>query len=416
MKTDCMRPLASFHTGLKSLRGNPLRSVLSTLGIIMGVGSMVSVLSLGDGAETFAREQIESTTNLQSVTISPRTSEVIDGERFVREDVVSFAPPDALSLADAVGDLGTVLLTVSGAARFMDPATGAARGARITGLSRIPDDAPFPEVLAGRMLTDDDLAATSVAALITLPMAEMLAGGDPPDQVIGTDISWQGATTRVVGVIELPAGPRVAAFMGFVAARSALEQSANTIRPTLSLTAPTIEGVTPLKNRVEEWVATRFEDGASSVDVATAAARVEQAQQAMIVFKVLMGALTSVSLVVGGVGVMNVLLASVAERTREIGVRKAVGARRRDVLVEYLAESVAITGVGGVLGVGLGLAVATIATAIMRAQTNALVYPALTWETFLFALAASIAVGLTFGIYPALRAARLSPIDAIRHD
>ena len=113
---------------------------------------------------------------------------------------------------------------------------------------------------------------------------------------------------------------------------------------------------------------------------------------------------------------MNVLLASVAERTREIGVRKTTGARRRDILWQFLAESVAITGTGSLLGIALGLAGAFGVTAIMRARTEATVYAAFTWGTVLVAVGAAVAVGITFGMYPALRAARLSPIDAIRHE
>jgi putative ABC transport system permease protein len=136
----------------------------------------------------------------------------------------------------------------------------------------------------------------------------------------------------------------------------------------------------------------------------------------MLLFKLLMGAITGISLLVGGIGIMNVLLASVAERTREIGIRKAAGARRRDVLLQFLAESVAITGLGSVVGVLLGLGGAFGVTAIMRARADAPVYAAFSWGTVAVAVLAAVTVGVVFGIYPALRAARLSPIDAIRHE
>jgi putative ABC transport system permease protein len=113
---------------------------------------------------------------------------------------------------------------------------------------------------------------------------------------------------------------------------------------------------------------------------------------------------------------MNVLLASVAERTREIGIRKATGARPRDVLIQFLAESVTITGVGSLIGISLGLAAAFVITSIIRAQTRAILFAAFTWGTVAVAVGAAVVVGLTFGMYPALRASRLSPIDAIRHE
>ncbi|OYV71816.1 MAG: hypothetical protein B7Z72_06145, partial [Gemmatimonadetes bacterium 21-71-4] len=128
------------------------------------------------------------------------------------------------------------------------------------------------------------------------------------------------------------------------------------------------------------------------------------------------GALTGISLIVGGIGIMNVLLASVAERTREIGIRRATGARRREILLQFLAESVTITGAGAVLGAGLGVAAAYAVTAFMRMRTRATVYAGLSWSTLIVAAVAALVVGLGFGIYPALKASRLSPIDAIRHE
>jgi putative ABC transport system permease protein len=149
---------------------------------------------------------------------------------------------------------------------------------------------------------------------------------------------------------------------------------------------------------------------------ASSAMRLDQAQQAIMVFKMVMGAFAGISLVVGGLGIMNVLLAAVTERTREIGIRKATGARQRDILVQFLSESVAITGAGSVLGVLLGLAGAFGITAAIRASSDAPVYAALSWETVVVAATVSVVVGLAFGTFPALRAARLSPIAAIRHE
>ena len=133
----------------------------------------------------------------------------------------------------------------------------------------------------------------------------------------------------------------------------------------------------------------------------------------MLLFRLLMAAITGISLVVGGIGIMNVLLASVAERTREIGIRKAVGARRRDILLQFLAESVTITGVGSAFGTALGLGAAYAITAVMRAQTQAIIYAATTAQTLAISALMAVLVGVAFGCYPALRAARLAPIDAI---
>jgi putative ABC transport system permease protein len=136
----------------------------------------------------------------------------------------------------------------------------------------------------------------------------------------------------------------------------------------------------------------------------------------MLLFKVIMGLITGISVLVGGVGVMNVLLITVTERTREIGVRKAVGARRRDVVAQFLAEAVAVSGVGSLIGLGLGLAVVFAAAPVLRAATDVPFYAAVTPQTLAVVAAVAVAVGVVFGTYPALRAARLRPADAIRHE
>jgi putative ABC transport system permease protein len=136
----------------------------------------------------------------------------------------------------------------------------------------------------------------------------------------------------------------------------------------------------------------------------------------MLLFKLFMGALTGISLLVGGIGIMNVLLASVIERTREIGIRKAAGAQHRHILLQFLSESVTISGVGSMIGIALGVGAAFGVTAVMRRMATAQIYAGFSLGTFLVAVIASVLVGLTFGLYPALRAARLSPIEAMYHE
>jgi len=155
---------------------------------------------------------------------------------------------------------------------------------------------------------------------------------------------------------------------------------------------------------------------AKRVTVANRSERVAQAQQAMLLFKLFMGAITGISLLVGGIGVMNVLLAAVAERTREIGIRRAVGAARRHILAQFLAESVTISGVGSVAGIVLGITGAYGITALIRANSSAEMYAGISVSTVLVAVLATVTVGVAFGLYPALLASRLSPIDAIRHE
>ncbi|HEX5577486.1 MAG TPA: FtsX-like permease family protein, partial [Gemmatimonadaceae bacterium] len=223
---------------------------------------------------------------------------------------------------------------------------------------------------------------------------------------------------EVIGVA--PGDPRQTALSAFIPvtiAGSALAPSVSPRAPSVYVRARDIVDVPAVKKSVEAWLTDRHGQWKGRATVSGGAGvRLDQARQAILIFKILMGAFAGISLIVGGIGIMNVLLAAVTERTREIGIRKATGARNRDILVQFLAESVAITSVGAILGAALGLASAFTATAIMRSQTRAEVYAGLTWQTLAVAALVCVVTGLAFGTYPALRAARLSPIDAIRHE
>jgi putative ABC transport system permease protein len=177
-----------------------------------------------------------------------------------------------------------------------------------------------------------------------------------------------------------------------------------------------VEDVPALKAVVERSVAARPDWVGRAHVEAHGPERLKQVAQGILIFKMLMGAFTAISLVVGGIGITNVLLASLLERTREIGIRKAVGARRRDLVLQFVAESVAIALGGAIVGAGLGIAGAMAVTALIRARTEAQMFAALTWQTVAVSAGAALAVGVLAGVYPALRASRLTPMDAIQRE
>jgi putative ABC transport system permease protein len=409
---------SSLRVGFDTLRANPLRTLLSTLGIIMGVGALVSVLSLGDGMERYAREQIERTTDLQTVSVSPSLFRTVDGQRFPRTDVVDLTRDDADAVATAVGPAGVVNMVLSGQALVTTRADTTPHATQVVGtLANVVTDLGSP-IAAGRFFTDDDVRREAPVVVISTPLASQLAPRRPAASLVGDTIWFHGQPRQVIGVLGTAGADRhTLALMPIGAARSALPPALVGRPTTVAIKARRVEDVPVIRAKVEGWLAKQYGPAwKERVSVATNEARVAQAQQGMLLFKLFMGALTGISLLVGGIGIMNVLLASVIERTREIGIRKAAGAQHRHILLQFLSESVTISGVGSLIGIALGTAAAFGVTAIMRSMTAAQIYAGFSVGTFLVAVLASVFVGLTFGLYPALRAARLSPIDAIHHE
>ena len=407
----------SVHVGVQTLRANPLRTVLSTLGVVMGAASLVAVLSIGDGAELFARKQIERR-GLQAVAITAKTSDTVDGLLVPRGDFPRFTDADLQDLAAAVDASVEVLLTVEGTGTLS--IAGKPRAALVQGLAAAHPRTMTLSIWKGRAFSLEELRDGASVAVIGFKLAEELSGGRPLDAAIGTEVTVGGRALRVVGIQEAVAGERLLGVWVPLAVAEPIMVPTQTPRARmLVLNAARVEDVLPMKARAERWADRRDPSWRAQRRVTIASTGLDRLvlmNQGILIFKILMGAFTAISLIVGGIGIMNVLLASVAERTKEIGVRKAAGARRRDIVVQFLAESIVISAVGALIGAALGIAGAYLVTWIMRTQTQALVYAAVTWQTLAVAMGAAILVGLVFGMYPALKAARLSPTEAMRYE
>ena len=414
-------PLSSLLTGtlvgVDAMRVNPLRTVLSTLGVVIGVGALVSVLSLGDGMERAARAQIERTTDIQTVGISARTTERIDGQSFPIRDYPIFSRADA-EAASAIPGVTAMSLMAQGRATLDFPQTGKRRLANVSGVLSRADQFHHLEFAEGRLFTEAEIERATRVVVLSHKLAEDLMAGRDAELMVGRQVRVNGQPCNVIGVLAPYEGENTwNAWVPFEATRSLLPPSATPRPTTILLRAASVEMVPALETLVTDWVAERFGPRMKAVEVQTSRMRIAQASQGILMFKLFMGAITGISLIVGGIGIMNVLLASVSERTREIGIRKAMGARKRDILLQFLAESVAIAGAGSLLGIVIGLASAFTLTAIIRRQADApFLAASFSWSTVVVAAFAPIAIGLIFGTYPARRASRLSPIDAIRHE
>jgi putative ABC transport system permease protein len=414
---DRATELSSVGVGLSTLRGNPMRTFLATLGVIIGVAALVAVLSLGDGMESFARNELSRTTDVQNVFINPRTADSIDGVEVPRQRFVRFTTADAQAAAREVPGIAGVGLSIGGTTLVTPPDGGRRRGARVTATLATAAEFNEIEIEEGRFFSEIEAERNVPVVVLSHTAAVELSRTHSPAQLLGRAVRVRGMPRTVVGIRAEIRGERgLGIFVPIRAAPEVMLPAEAQGPRTLLVKAPSVEQVPAVQERVEDWLATRYGRWDRDMRVETRLDRVEQMQQAFRAFKLFLGAIAAISLLVGGIGIMNVLLASVTERTREIGIRKAAGARRRDILLQFLAESVAISGSGSAIGLLLGLGIAFAAAAAMRASTQALVYAGVSWSTMAVAASSALIIGLSFGTYPARRAARLSPIDAIRHE
>jgi putative ABC transport system permease protein len=416
--------LPSIHVGLLTLSANPVRTLLSTLGIVMGAASLVGVLSVGDGAEILARRQIERL-GLQAVGVSPRTSDVIDGLTVPRTGFPTFTMAQAKSLSDRIHP-ATVVLSTSGVGTFVTKTGGSPRAATVTAAYGSLDALLGGVGVAhGRFLSDDEMSGAALVAVVSDNLARELSDGRSPASVLSTSLLLQGRSWTIVGVLDEIANART---FGVIVPLESIPMTTLSQGPLASrapgvrsmlVRAPRIEDVLSTQTQVEAWADATdagWRKGSNVTIASQGIERLRQVNQGMLVAKLLMGSFAAISLVVGGIGIMNVLLAAVAERTREIGLRKAAGARRRDIVVQFLSESVTISLAGAMLGAVLGLSAAMGITLFIRWRSSAPLYAAVTWSTVVVSMSVAAAIGLAFGVYPALKAARLSPVDAMRYE
>jgi putative ABC transport system permease protein len=399
-------PFVLVRLGLRTLMLHKLRSGLSILGVVFGVGAVVAMSSVGEGARRETLAQIEAL-GIDTVTVRNRPLDEV-------RQAAGLRTGDADSLAAVVPGV-----RAAAPVRVAElEAEAGSRSSSVTVVGVTPEyrEASRLDLAQGRFLADLDVSDRKRVAVLGAWVARELF---PMGTSLGQTVRVGGDWYRVVGVLESRASPR---------GRGAVVR-ARDINRCVIVPLPALDhGVDPREDGVDEVVfrvskpeqvvpaaavaqsLLRRTTGGAPLEIVVPREILRQRERAQRVFNVVTGAVAAISLLVGGIGIMNIMLASVAERTREVGVRRALGARRRDVAAQFLVESSLLTLAGGVLGTVLGLGGSILIQALAGWPTAT--HPLM----LLVALLVALLVGIGFGFYPAWHASRLEPMTALRRE
>ena len=410
-----MKVLAAARIALRALRVNRLRSALTMLGIIIGVSAVIAMVAVGSGATARIQEQIQAIgSNLIMIIPGSVTS---NGIRLGSGAGVTLSEDDAKAIAAECPAVSAVAPVVRGGAQVMNGSNNWATSIQGT----TPDYLTIRDqsVVQGSPFTMDDVNSGAKVALLGQTVAQNLFGEADP---VGQSIRIKNAPFLVDGVLsakgQSPSGqdqddliliPISTAKRQVVGASQANARSVGSIMvqavnaETMDEAQREVQGLLRQRHRIQPGQ----EDDFTVRNLSDVFAAQESSAHVM---SILLGAIASVSLIVGGIGIMNIMLVSVTERTREIGLRLAIGAKTKDILSQFLVEAVTLSTLGGVVGIVFGLGASALISYF--AGWNTLVSPI----AIVLAFAFSGLVGVFFGYYPARKAALLDPIDALRYE
>jgi putative ABC transport system permease protein len=404
--------LISFSLAQQNIRNRLFHTLLSILGIVIGVGALVTVLSLIDGMEKYAREQITTTTSLKAIVVNTETHKRVNNLRLKKEDYayLTYEQFEKLLAAMTYPVKGYLQVSRTSEVRLL-PDTAVRVGAAVGGISAYP--AQNTGIAAGAIFSKADVEARQKVAFVSHAFAVQAAGKCATHSLLGKSVQFEKQELKVIGILkdDKQQVPKL-----FVPITLFSDAQLKADPPQGILEAENVEHVPLLKTEAQAWLKKNLQADPSDFVVLTNELRVKQAAQGFLLFRVIMGLIVGISVVVGGIGVMNVLLISVTERTVEIGVRKAVGAKKRDILLQFLAESVTVSVFGSFLGLVLGILATLAIIPIVKMVTNVPFQAAYTTDTFLLITFVAVVVGVVFGTFPALKAARLDPVEAIRRE
>ncbi len=398
---------------MESLSANKLRSGLTILGIVIGVAAVIAMLAVGTGAQDTITGSISGLgSNLLFIFSGNFTEEVRNPKPLTMSDVNAlkdeFLAPDIEAVAPAIQ--GNVKVTYS----------GERVNTEINGITADYQQVRNYGLIEGEFITADHLLERASVAVIGPDVADNLfkrRGG-----ITGETIRIEGQPFRVIGVLESKGGSAFGSqdniiLVPLTTAQTRLLRRSRDRIDLILVQAVSADTVNLASEQAAQILRERHrsELGADDFTIFSQQDFVSTAQTITGVLTIFLGGVAAISLLVGGIGIMNIMLVSVTERTREIGLRKALGARRRDILVQFLSESSLLSLFGGIIGIGFGWLIAFIVGRVAAAN-NTPFTPVVGLDAILLATIFSTAVGLFFGLYPANRAAGLEPVEALRYE
>ena len=408
-----MQMFQAFIEALESLSSNKLRSGLTILGIVIGVAAVIAMVSIGRGAQNEITGSIQGIgTNLLFV-FRGGTTDVSNPKPITLGDAEAIADPFQAPSVSGVAPVlnGNVKVTFGGESTTtsimgVTPDYGVVRNTKVS---------------EGEFITEEQILGRSSVVLLGTDVADKLFGRI--SGLVGETVRIEGQPFRVTGVLESKGGSAFSNEDNQVIVPLTTAQTRLLIRSTrdrvdmIMVSAVSAQAVPLASEEVSQILRARHRTaiGEDDFTVLTQQDFLSTAETITSVLTIFLGGVAAISLLVGGIGIMNIMLVSVTERTREIGLRKALGARRSDILIQFLTESAVLSMIGGMVGIGLGY---TISYAVGRiaAANNTPITPAIGIDTILLATLFSTAVGLFFGLYPANRAAGLEPVEALRYE